>query len=166
MKQKFNITFTKEDLIDLLQDETADRFTMSVTIDGNIPEYTIFKQTSSTIGMRNDEWKPMTEIQKDCEPIIRAACAACGVFFEDVLTTCRNQRLATARKIMMYEIVRRMGYKYTREQIGKMLCRDHSLVTYHYKNFKDWCRYDRELRLLYDEYLAELEQIEKERRMI
>lgn len=161
MKQT-TIDLTREELESLLDDRQAYKFTISLTMDGFKPQYTIFSHISSTMDRDENEWIPMTKMQADCELIIRAACEATGITFMDVLSTCRKRFHSIARKIIIYEAYRRFGHIYPSEKIGKMVGRDHTYVIYVRNNFDAGLKYDSELKNVYDAYLKNIERLEKE----
>lgn len=144
---------TRKDVERLLSDWLASSYTVTVTEDTDGVRWQVESNLSSSLDCRmmTSDWQPATQLEKECEAIIRAACEAAGVTFDDVRSTYRKRNVADARRIIARECYDLLGYRYGTEQIGMMLHRDHSSVAY-LKNSVDDLMGDPHFRELYNDY--------------
>ena len=144
---------TRHDVERLLSDWLAASYTVTVTEDTDGVRWQVESNLSSSLDCRmmTSDWQPATQLEKDCEAIIRAACEAAGVTFDDVRSTYRKRNVADARRIIARECCDLLGYLYGTVQIGMMLNRDHSSVIY-LKNSVDNLMGDPHFRELYNDY--------------
>lgn len=159
---QYTITLTRGEVEKLLCERLAKSFDITIETAGGDVEYTVTTNISSNINYNMTEnWRPQTQIESDCESIIRAACEAVGVTFEEVRSTRRLRRIADARRIIAAECYKKIGYRYGTEKIGQMLGRDHSTVVYFKNNF-DSLMSDRGFYDMYQLYLGLKKEYDKE----
>lgn len=158
--EEITITLTREEVEAMLKEWRASSFIITASGDRNCVNWKIESVISSRMTPITAGWQPSSQIESDCEPIIRAACEAAGVTFEDVRSTYRKRSVSDARRIIVSEAYKRFNHLYTCDQIGRMLHRDHTAVVYLKNGFEE-LMYNSGFRAMYEDYLRYLKEFQK-----
>ena len=88
--------------------------------------------------------------------IVAAVCAEYGVSVEDVISSCRRQRVADARMMAIYLLFRRCDI--TKVEIGEYFNRTHQTVCYCVRRIKELLAFDRDTKRHYETIKEVLEE--------